>query len=193
LKHIGLNNMKNIKKTFIISIASVLIIMGVYIYFSNGLSVSAEVPISSDSSLVSQNKGSSPSGNESLSLDTSFLASLASLTRIKIDTSLFSNDSFKRLKDNTVKLEQVASGRPNPFAPVNAPINNGIVPFSSIVTNQPVQITNKTAILSGIINNTTGITDTYFEYGTTETLGKVTAKAEPSLIGTFITTINNLN
>jgi len=61
--------------------------------------------------------------------DTAFLMKLASLNNIKIDVSIFTDQSFQILVDNKIKLEPVPYGRKNPFSPVEgfisytAPVN----------------------------------------------------------------------
>ena len=186
--------MKNTYNTFLISFSAILVALGFYIYF-NGFAVQAAV--SSTSHISSQN-GDSPltsisDSNDKISADTAFLLSLTSLTKIKIDISLFNNELFEKLNDNTVHLEQPDPGRPNPFAPIDSSIGNPTSIASPIITDQPVKITNKTAVLSGTISNLTGVTNTYFEYGPTPTLGKITPQAPPSLIGTFIINIIGLS
>ncbi|MEA3399023.1 MAG: hypothetical protein U9R00_00730 [Patescibacteria group bacterium] len=50
--------------------------------------------------------------------DLTFLSTLLSLNNITIDLSLFSNESFKSLEDNTVQISKEEEvGRNNPFAP----------------------------------------------------------------------------
>jgi len=173
--------------------AVALLFFGVYTYFYKGLNVEAQTPLSSS---ISSQSGATPlesitSDNE-ISADTAFLLTLTSLTKIKIDTSLFGNVAFQRLNDNTVNLEQVEAGRPNPFAPISNITSDAQAQISPVTTNQPVKITAKTAALSGTISDPSIASSTYFEYGPTPTLGKVTPQATPSLIGTYVTTITGL-
>lgn len=186
--------MKRTYNTFLIAFAVAILFFGVYVYFYNGLNAQAAAPVSSGSAISSQNGTPSVASADvkQSSIDTNFLLSLASLTKIKIDTSIFTDSAFRKLNDNTVTLEQVQTGRLNPFAPVGLFANTTPEQTSPITTNQPVKLTNKTAVLSGTVTSTTGVTNTYFEYGPTPTLGKLTPQATPSLIGTFITTITGL-
>ncbi len=183
----------NKHNTFLIAFAVILLFLGVYVYFDANLNVQAAAPTSS----VASQSGASPlqaatTSNDQISVDTAFLLSLTSLTKLKIDTSLFDNIAFQRLNDNTVALEQVETGRPNPFAPIDAyTVGDGAL-ASPVTTDAPVKIATKTAVLSGTIDSSTQVTNTYFEYGPTPTLGKVTPQATPSLIGTFVTTISGL-
>lgn len=106
----------------------VLVAFGVYTYFSNSLSISAAETTalsSSTTGTVSIN-----SSNDQISQDTAFLATLVSLNKIKIDTSLFKNNAFQTLVDNSVKSESVTPGRANPFAP----IDNSSLPASTGTT-----------------------------------------------------------
>ncbi len=173
--------------------AIALMFLGVYTYFDNGLS--AEAQTATSSSITSQS-GATPleaiSSNTEISADTAFLLTLTSLTKIKIDTSLFENVAFEKLNDNTVLLEQVEAGRPNPFAPISTATSAADAQASPVTTNAPVKITTKTAALSGTVADPNIATSTYFEYGPTPTLGKATSQATPSLIGTYVTTITGL-
>ena len=68
------------------------------------------------------------------------------------------------------------------------PINAGI---PKVVTDTPTQITDKTAVFNGTINES-GAKDTYFEYGITPQLGTVTPIVKQSLVGTFIKNVLGL-
>lgn len=186
--------MKKIHTTALFIVAITLIVGGLYTYFSYGESVHAEVPVSTDSSLVSQTGvAQAATTSDPSSLDITFLATLSSLKTIKIDTSLFTNRAFQKLKDNTVKLDEVKTGRPNPFAPITSTATSQSVTASVVNTNQPLKVTTNTAILSGTVNNSSVGVSTYFEYGATPSLGKTTTPVAPSLIGTFITNISGLS
>lgn len=181
---------------FLIVSALILIIGSIYIYFSNNLDVQAvSTPVSSDSSVSSQN-GSSPasllSTDNKIAVDTAFLSTLTSLKKIKIDISIFSNPGFQALNDNTVNLEAITPGRPNPFAPIQSISPTDTTSAPSVVTNEPTQVTAKSAVLNGTINGLTGITSIYFEYGTDPELNKSTPPVKQSLIGTFVANITGL-
>lgn len=49
------------------------------------------------------------------------MAMLGRIEGLKIDGSIFQDQSFKSLKDLTVELAPQPVGRPNPFAPLGAP------------------------------------------------------------------------
>jgi hypothetical protein len=165
-----------------------------YLYFSHGLSVQAATP--SSTSDLSSSGSSSVSllgmNNDAIGVDTAFLLKLTTLTKIRIDTSIFSDHAFQALNDNTVNLEPVAPGRPNPFAPIDTLVPVTASSLSPVVTSQATQVTSKTAILNGTIN-IAGVSSTYFEYGPTEALGKLTPPVKQSLIGTFVTNVTGLS
>ena len=217
--------MKRIYNKFLIISTAALLFGGVYLYFSNSLSSTEVIPKAFGSSLTSSN-GTNPVsvssiGSDKISADISFLATLVSLKKIKIDTTLFSDKSFNKLQNNTVKIEQVTAGRINPFAPMgidntNSPVLTIISPTSptsttptsivpsytpnsnskitsKLVTDQPTQITDKSAVLNGTINTVITAKDSaYFEYGPTANLGTVTPTVRLSLVGTFIKNILGL-
>jgi len=189
--------MKIFYNKFLIVSTILLIIGGVYLHYSNDLNTNGIVPVAFGSSLVSSNVlpvEPSLSENDQISSDISFLSAIVSLKRIKIDTTLFSSKSFNRLKDNSVKIEKVTAGRSNPFAPISTGgTSSGVSSSTSkVVTDPPTQITDSTVVFNGTVNVTTGVTDTYFEYGPTQELGTVTEKVKISLVGTFIKNILGL-
>jgi hypothetical protein len=188
--------MKIIYNKFLIVSTIILFLGGVYLYFSNDLNSGEIVPVAFGSSLASSTGVEvSPisTAGDKISSDISFLATLVSLKEIKIDTTLFTNDAFKVLVNNAVKIEPVAAGRINPFAPMNNNgITNNVINTPSVITDQPTQITDRTAILNGTINIVNGATDTYFEYGPTTNLGTVTSTMKPSFVGTFIKNVLGL-
>jgi hypothetical protein len=106
---------------------------------------------------------------------------------------LFENIAFQSLKDNTVKLEPIPSGRENPFAPIESGSFSGSFYSSPITTNEPVEITSNTAVLSGGVREAEGVSGGYFEYGLTEELGQKTNTSTVSLIGTFISNVTGLS
>ncbi|MFA5827717.1 MAG: hypothetical protein WC839_04495 [Candidatus Paceibacterota bacterium] len=188
--------MKIIYNKFLIISMIVILIGGAYLYFSNDLNSGTIVPVAFGSSLTSSTGVESfPASSfigDKISSDISFLTTLVSLKKIKIDTSLFTNKSFNALQNNAVKIEPVIAGRINPFAPIDTNMISNILSTSKVVTDQPTQVTDKTAVLNGTINTVNGVTDTYFEYGTTVNLGIVTAIVKQSLVGTFIKNVLGL-
>jgi hypothetical protein len=192
--------MKNLYHKFLIVSTIGIFIGGVYLYVSKDLNSEGMVPVAFGSSLLSSTTttDSSVPLDDKVASDISFLTTLASLKNIKIDTSIFTNDSFKSLQDNSVKIESVVPGRLNPFSPVsNTYVNSNSNPglnltTSNVVTDPPSQITDQSATLNGTVNTTSKIKDAYFEYGTTQSLGTTTSTVKLSLVGTFIKNVSGL-
>jgi len=123
----------------------------------------------------------------------SFISTLSSVKNLKVDTSLFSNTLFGRLKDNSVKIESVEPGRPNPFAPISSNKSQDVnVP--KVITTTPTLITDRSVVLNGQVNLSLNdkVSDIYFEYGPSEALGKTTTSVSQSLVGTFVKSITGL-
>ncbi len=187
--------MKRIYNKFLIISTFVLLIGGACLYFSRDINSKSIVPVAFGSSLSSSTgKDSTPSASTlsgDIASDISFLTTLVSLKKIKIDTSLFSNVSFNKLQNNSVRIEPVRAGRLNPFAVIDQNGNNSA--SSTVVTNQPTIVTQNTAILNGTINAIAGVTDTYFEYGVSiQGPNNTTALAKQSLVGTYAKNILGL-
>lgn len=182
--------MNRIYHKFLIVFTIFVLLGGLYLYFSNSIKSEAALTSSLDSSLQGTGLGTI---DEKINSDIAFIATLASLTKIKIDTTLFTNKSFQNLNDNTVNLEAGIPGRGNPFSPIKFD-NLGNSPYSSsVTTNEPFEVKSKTAVLSGSVSEVALVTGAYFEYGPTEQLGQKTGTATVSLIGTFISNVINLS
>ena len=185
--------MKNIYNKFLIISTILLFIGGIYLYLSKDLNSETIVPIALGSSLESSNVATPvDTSKENIDSNISFLTKLASLKKINIDTTLFESTAFNSLKNNSVEIEKVAVGRVNPFAPTVDDSVNTSLPVSNVVTNQPTQVTDKTAILNGTLNITNNVTDLYFEYGNKPELGTTSEKIKQSLVGTFVKSISGL-
>lgn len=174
----------------------IIILVG-YVYFSNG------TPTQAVTDAITSSANSSPGGNpmaspavgtnvdSQIAQDTSFLATLTSLTRIKIDNAIFSNDAFNALKNNEVIIEPVVPGRVNPFAPIGAGVSSGGAGnVITVVTGDSTDITSTTVTLNG--TTASNATSSYFEYGTTPTLGKTSAPSLTTLVGSFSSKITGL-
>ncbi len=169
--------------TFLIISFALVSLMGGYSYFSNDLKSEAATSSGLSSSLDGKTSTSRTSTtiNKKTAEDTAFLKKLASLSKIDIDTSIFESQNFRLLVDNNIKLEKVAYGRANPFSPTDRIVTDN-KPAYVLITSAATAITATSAVLNGSIEGTTS-NNIYFEYGTTETLGKTTAKVIPSLVG----------
>lgn len=179
---------------FLVSFAIVVLFTSLYFYFSNGLKTEALTPVSSGSSLATTVPTSKVSIDEQIAQDTAFISTLTSLTKIKIDTTIFSNNAFINLNDNTVTIEPSPTGRANPFSPVdgNVQVSTGTPVASPVITKSAENVTASSAVLNGLVSNTTGVSVTYFEFGITPALTKTTIPSKPSLIGTYVGTLSGL-
>ncbi|OGJ06578.1 hypothetical protein A2387_01770 [Candidatus Nomurabacteria bacterium RIFOXYB1_FULL_36_10] len=175
----------------IISFIGVLV-LGVYSYFNNDLKVSASSSGGDITSSLDASGGVpvSSTGDAKTAEDIAFLAQLIALKTIKIDTSIFNDQSFKLLVDNNIKLDPVPYGRTNPFSPADKVIANNKATIS-IKTNLTTLVSSKSAILNGSLEGASS-NNVYFEYGTTDALGKTTPKIAPSMIGNYSTTVTGL-
>lgn len=176
----------------------ITLILGVCFHFSKNMNFASITNVAHGAtSLESTSDGvttpvTTTSADDKISADISFLTNLTSLGNIKIDTSFFKDKAFVSLKDNRVIINKVEPGRINPFAPIENVSVDTTIPVSKVITGNGTQITDKTAVLNGTINVVDGVTDLYFEYGKTETLGTVTETIKPSLVGSFIKNILGL-
>ena len=190
--------MKKTYKKFLI-VSTVFIIVGIfYSYLSNEVKSNEIVSVAYGSSLASsaaeaENTSALASLGDKITSDISFLTSLVSLKKITIDTTIFTNQSFNSLRNNSVELVPVSPGRQNPFAPIgNDTLGGTNSSASKVVTGQASEVTSISATLNGMINVSDGVTDTYFKYGTTKDLGITTAIVKQSLVGTFIKSVLGL-
>ncbi len=182
--------MNKIYHKFLVLFSIFIIIGGVYLYFSDSLTSEASLSTIPGSSLAVDSGGSNYGSQ--IESNISFISTLASLTRINIDTSFFSNKAFQNLRNNTVTLDIGEYGRVNPFAPISD-MNNSSAPLSSnVTTNIPAEVKSTSTVLSGSIINMNGLSDAYFEYGTTNKLGKKITSENVSLIGVFVANISDL-
>lgn len=183
---------KKYNKFLIVSFIGVCI-FGVYSYFYNDLKSEAasetDSPLSSSLTDTKTNPIDVNQNNKATE-ETAFLMKLASLNTIRVNTSLFERESFKFLVDNNITLEPAPFGRINPFAPTG---EQAVVNKQTFIlkTMPATLIVNKSALLNGSIEGATS-NNIYFEYGTTEALGKTTPKVNPSLMGTLAASINLL-
>ncbi len=96
------------KKNIVIFIVILLTVLVVFWYLGSDSSTS------SDSSL-------SAGETSAQSADAQYIYSLLQkMAQVKLDDSMFSNQVFQSLKDNTVSFPPQAAGRDNPFAPIGS-------------------------------------------------------------------------
>jgi hypothetical protein len=170
----------------------IVILIALYMQFSSSLKSEADTTSPLSSSLADSYTGGAPGSTDNqIAQDTAFLQTLTSLTRIKIDASVFSNKSFLSLKNNEVMIESVVAGRPNPFAVIDlATSETNTTKASQVVTETPTQVTATSALFGG--TTSVSASNSYFEYGTTATLGKSTTPGLLSLVGTFNAKVTGL-
>lgn len=120
--------MKPTTKNIIIGVVIIALMLGIYYYFINNSSKVGSL-------ISSTGVGSATALTDKINEDTAFLSTLIGLSGIKIDTSIFSNQTFSSLVDNHVKInsaDEGAPGRPNPFAPIDMPV---VLPPSDLNSN----------------------------------------------------------
>lgn len=203
--HIGLNKMKNIYNKFLIISALILFLGGSYLYFSKDLNSGGIISPVFGSSLDVETSSDVPSSSSDLkdkiASDISFLTTLVAIKNIKIDGDFFNNKPFKILKNNSVVINPVQAGRPNPFNPIGVDVftnsaerGNTNVSINRVTTEQPSQITSTSAILNGTASIASDTAPTYFEYSTSPQVSNpINVSTKQSLVGTFLKNITGLN
>ena len=111
------------KKNTVILIIVIIVALVLIFYLVIQKSGKKQPPPSSLASQTNGEKEATALSQKEIEDNTSFLSTLLSLNKLTIDSTLFTNTSFKNLKDNSVSIvsDQVA-GRPNPFAEFNQKI-----------------------------------------------------------------------
>lgn len=150
---------------------------------TSGLSSSTALPFPE-----AQQGGVSQSSNDE------FSSLLSNISRISIDTSLFTNPAYLMLRNYPVALGTDVIGRANPFAPVGS--DSQLAPGSSAVmiqTLQPGKITSTSAEFGAQITLSDTIpTSIVFEYGVSDTFGNPTAPVTVTKSGTTLLTVTQL-
>lgn len=103
---------KTLKIILVIGGVVLASVIGFYFLSSNG---------DSGSKLTTTTGISSGGSGSDAQNATSFLTTLLSLNKIKIDSTLLKSQTFSKLQDNTVPISNDGGvvGRPNPFAPID--------------------------------------------------------------------------
>ncbi|PIP86983.1 hypothetical protein COW81_02625 [Candidatus Campbellbacteria bacterium CG22_combo_CG10-13_8_21_14_all_36_13] len=86
-----------------------------------GFGVSNLIFAQEDGSLVSAKDSGQITGDT----EQEIISLLLELRALKLDGELFASDSFKSLKDFSVKLDKEPVGRTNPFAPIGQDLSTG--------------------------------------------------------------------
>ncbi len=191
--------MKKMYNKFLIISTIALFIGGAYLYFSDEIISDGVTPVAFGSSLASTSADQagelSNTQDDKISSDISFLTTLVAIKKIKIDTDFFANKSFQNLKNNSVMIEPVIPGRPNPFSPIEiSTYNQAGANTNKVTTEQPTQITMNSAILNGTVNIANQTAQTYFEYSVNPELSTpISGSTKQSLVGTFIKNVSGLS
>jgi len=138
---------KKYNKFLIVSFI-IVFIFGVCSYFYNDLRSEAATVDEEGSPLTSSLDTTTTTTNtvntsSQATEDTAFLMKLTSLTKIKINSSLFASKAFQLLVDNNVKLDAVPYGRTNPFSPTENSIVATTTETTPLKVNSINLITNK--------------------------------------------------
>ncbi len=135
------------------------------------------VSFGSDLSQTGVTAGDVASGSAS-SLASGFLSTLLAIQGIKLNTDLFSDQSFGLLTDNTYELIQPGNeGRPNPFAPIGSDATLSQGGALNVSFTAPSAITKTGATFGATITGAPSkVTMTrWFEYGSTPQVASKTA------------------
>jgi hypothetical protein len=181
------------KKVKIFAIVVVLIAAGIWGVSKFG---GTSAPQSTVPSLTSSNvAGPAPKmpAAETKTGLSDFSALLSSVRGITIDTSIFSNQAYKTLRDHPVDLGTDTVGRANPFAPIGTDQDSGVTATPSVLTVQPGKITTSSAELGAqvTLKDTVPVT-VVFEYGITDAFGTASTPVSAIKSGTVLTTITGL-
>ena len=148
----------------------------------------ASVPATSLTATVAhaQDSGLVDSGNPGQD----FLALLLGVQSIKLDDSLFSSKAFGVLQDfNRPIPADTNPGRANPFAPIG---QDGLVISTQISTSNPSAIAATSVTFNGTLTVSDPSVTRWFEYGTSPTLGTMTAPRQQASAGAFAESVNGL-
>lgn len=122
-----------------------------------------------------------------------FSALLSNISRISIDTTLFTNPAYLMLRGFPVSLGTDVVGRNNPFAPVGTDGVSVGTTAVMIQTLQPGKVTSTSAEFGAQVTlSDTVPTSVVFEYGPSDIFGKVTTPIVVTKSGTTLVTVTQL-
>ena len=185
----------NLKKIIIVIVVLVVAFIA-YQYFFTGSKASSsnQALTSSKSSTTTTVKANTATPQTKVDKDTAFLSTLLSISKIKVDGTIFSSPSFSSLQDNNVPVtnEEVV-GRTNPFAPLDGG-KAEVLTIDPVITIPASLITSSSATLSGSIASDIKAQSRSFELGKSETvLDQEVIVKDQSLVGTFTKNITGLS
>ena len=119
-----------------------------------------------------------------------FLTLLLSVQSIKLDDTIFQNKAFGLLQDFNRPIPPDSNpGRTDPFAPIGS---DSLATQISVTTNNASSVTTTTSTLNGSLLVADASTTRWFEYGTTPSLGTMTAPKAQTTPGAFAETVTGL-
>lgn len=189
----------NLKKIIIVVIILALLGVAYWYFFVNSAPAAKPTSALSSSKTTTSTTSKTPasttdSTNKKVTNDTAFLSTLLSISKINVDATIFSSNSFNTLQDNNVPIvNEEITGRSNPFAPLDAVPEVGVVNVSPVTTLPASLITSNSAVVSGEVSSGSKAQLRFFEWGKSEAvLDKRTTPSEESLVGTFTSTLTGL-
>ncbi len=175
------------KKVKIFSLIVVISAIFIFVYYFSG---SKKDETTTKESITSTNI---PVGNITKE-QSEFSKALSDIKSIVIDTSIFSNQAYKTLRDHPISLGTDILGRNNPFDPIGVE-DSFIEEISSseIQTLQPTKITNNSVDLGAQVTiNGQNPGNVIFEYGISELFGQATQIIPVEKSGVVILKITKL-
>lgn len=158
--------MNSTVKKIIIGAVVLIVIIGIYFFTSNNSQTTTTI---SSSGLSTQSGGVVTNLSDQITKDTSFIATLFSLNKIQIDTSILQSVSFQSLTDNTVDIvNDGLVGRVNPFSPFDVAPANTSTTLPNITNGSAVTPTS-TILPVSTTSNTNTNTNTLLNSGSSTT------------------------
>ena len=144
--------MKPMIKNILIAFIIILCVVGIYYYFFNNKSNK------NLGTLISSNSDSVSGVSTKINEDTAFLSTLIGLSGIKIDTAIFTSQTFSSLVDNYVPVNSTSEGIPgrvNPFASIEVILVPEIIPVGTPANNslEVAPVSNTNSVLNRLLNS----------------------------------------
>ncbi len=159
---------------------------------SSGLTTTAGAgAVSTDSSSSSSTDASAAATDASgAPVGQNFLSLLLSVQSIKLDDSIFQDQAFQVLQDfNRPIPPDPNPGRTDPFAPIGSDNPSDQV---LVATSNASSVTTTASTLNGSLLSADASTTRWFEYGTTPSLGTMTAPTPQTTPGAFAAQVTGL-
>ncbi len=128
--------------------------------------------------------------NKTLGVGNEFVTLLLNIRSIKLDSSIFSDKSFRSLQDFSRPIPPDTNpGRPNPFAPLGV---DSVGVSTQVSTSNPSSLSATGVTLNGTLVVGGVDIEHWFDYGTTTSLGTETTHKSQQNPGAFAETISGL-